>query len=164
MVSVEHIDAQKPEDQQAPSSVVEQQVSTGVDTKRPWLKPLMRGVAIVLSLGGGFVIAWTLASSPSIANDFGWWALLVVLILEAVSALLCQSWWAILYIPLAFAAGEVLMWFLIPLVIAPNPLAHLALDDGPLGVALWAILGSLAAICGASAGAAIGVSNDKARK
>ena len=164
MVSPEHIDAQKPEDQQAPSSAVEQQVSAGVETKRRWLKPLMRGVAIVLSLGGGFAIAWPLASSPSVANDFGWLALLVVLILEAVCALLCQSWWAILYVPLAFAAGEVLMWYLVPLVISPNPLAHLALDDGPFGVALWAILGSLAAICGASAGAAISVSIGKARK
>jgi len=164
MVSPEHIDAQKLEDQQAPSSAVEQQVSAGVATKRPWLKPLMRGAAIVLSLGGGFAIAWTLATAPSVANDFGVLALLVVLILEAVSALLCQSWWAILYVPLAFAAGELLMWYLIPLVISPNPLAILAIDDGPLGVALWAIFGSLAAICGASAGAAIGVSIDKARK
>ena len=164
MVPLEHDGAQKPEDQQAPSPAVEQQVTAGVATKRPWLKPLMRGAAIVLSLGGGFAIAWPLATSPSVANDYGWWALLTVLILEAVCALLYQSWWAILYVPLAFAAGEVLMWFLIPLVIAPNPLAHLAADDGPLGVALWAILSSLAAICGASAGAAIGVSNDKARK
>jgi hypothetical protein len=164
MVSPEHIDAPKPEDQQAPSSAVEQQVWAGVETKRLWLKPLMRGAAIVLSLGGSFAIAWALATTPSVANDYGGLVLLGVLILEAVCALLCRSWWAILYVPLAFAAGELLMWYLIPLVISPNPLAHLATDDGPFGVALYAIFGSLAAIFGAWIGAAISVSISKARK
>jgi hypothetical protein len=161
MVSPEHVDAQKPEDQQALSPAVEQLVAAGVETKRPWLKPLMRGAAIVLSLGGSFAIAWTLATTPWVANDYGGLVLLGVLILEAVSALLCRSWWAILYVPLAFAAGELLTFYLIPLVISPNPLA---IDDAPLGVAMYAILGTLAAIFGASAGAGIGVSIGKARQ
>jgi hypothetical protein len=58
MVSPEHIDNHKPENQQAPSPAVEQQVAAVVEKKRLWLKPLMRGAAMVLSLVGSFAIVW----------------------------------------------------------------------------------------------------------
>ena len=113
MVSPEHINEQKPEDQQAPSPAVEQQVPAVVKKKRPWLKPLMRVASIVLSLVGSFVIVW--ATFIFLPGDYGNWALLEGLLLGAVGAVLFWSWWAILVIPIAFSLGEFLAFYLISL-------------------------------------------------
>ena len=141
MVSPEHIDNQKSEDQQAPSPAVEQQLAAGGEKKRPWLKPLMRGAAIVLSLVGSFAIVWFL---PSLG--LGGLAVPEGLLLGLVSAFLFRSWWAILVIPIAFIAGELLAIYLTPLVFSPNPYE---IDDTGLGVFLWAIIGPITAIIGA---------------
>lgn len=155
MVSPEHINEQKPEDQQAPSPTVEQQVPAVVKKKRPWLKPLMRVASMVLSLGGSFVIVW--ATFIFLPGDYGNWAPLEGLLLGAVGAVLFWSWWAILVIPIAFSLGEILAFYLISLVISPNPLG---MDDAPFGVFLWALAGPITA----TFGALIGTSIVKARK
>ena len=138
MVSPEHIDNQKSENQQVPSTAVEQQVPKVIEKKRPWLKPLMREAAMVLSLVGSFAIVW--ATFILLPGDYGNWALLEGLLLGAVSAVLFRSWWATLDIPIAFSCGEFLAFYLISLVISPNPLE---MDDAPFGVFLWGSLGLL---------------------
>lgn len=144
MVSPEQINDQKPEDEQAPSPAQEKQVPKAVENKRSWLKPLMRVAAIVLSLGGSFAIVW--ATFIFLPGDYGNWALLEGLLLGTVSAVLFRSWWAILVIPVAFSLGEFLAFYLIPLVISPNPLE---IDDAPFGVFLWALGGPISATIGA---------------
>ena len=51
-----------------------------------------------------------------------------------------------MFIPIAFTAGTFLAFYLISLVISPNPLA---MDDAPLGVFLWEIIGPITAAIGA---------------
>jgi hypothetical protein len=46
----EHIDHQNPEDQQVPSPAEEKQISKVGEKKRSWMKPLLRSVALGLSL------------------------------------------------------------------------------------------------------------------
>ncbi len=165
MVSPEHIDEQKPEDQQALSPAVEQQVPAVVEKKRPWLKPLMRVAGIVLPLVCNFAVVWVIfvisaQSQPidSQSQQTDWSFLpqfllpLGVLLLGAVSALLFRSWWAILVVPIAFALGGLLAFYLIPLVISPNPLE---IGDVGLGVFLWAIIGPICALFGALIGSTI---------
>jgi hypothetical protein len=131
MVSTEHIDDQK-------------------SGKRPWLKPLMRVTAIVLSLVCSFAGVWATFVFQQV--DIMNWAILEMLFLGAVSAVLFRSWWAVLFIPIAFAVGGVLAFFLISLVISPNPLA---MDDAPFGVFLWAAIGPILTALGAIFGTAI---------
>jgi hypothetical protein len=138
MVSPEHINEQKPEDQQTP---------TVVENKRAWLKPLMRVAAIVMSLVGSFAgfLAFFSFQLQQSGNGEGW-AILGATLLGAVSAVLFRSWWALLVIPLAFSAGAFLAIYLIPLVISPNPLA---IDDVGFGAFLWAVFGPIFAVFGA---------------
>jgi hypothetical protein len=144
MVSPEHVDNHKPEDQQAPTPAVEKQVPAVVEKKRPWLKPLMRVAAIVLSLVGSFALVWAtfifLPGTPaSLALPEG-------LLLGVVCAALFRSWWAILVVPIAFTFGALLAIYLIPLVYSPNPLE---IDDVPFGVFLWVVVGPFSATIGA---------------
>ena len=125
MVSTEHIDNQKTE-------------------KRTWLKPLMRVTAIVLSLVGSFALVWaTFIILPIDAYSL---AIIEGLLLGLVSAFLFRSWWAVLVVPIAFTAGMFLAFYLIPLVISPNPLS---INDAPFGVGLWEIFGPITALIGA---------------
>ena len=95
MVSTEHTDNQKSE-------------------IRPWLKPLMRATAIVLSLVGSFAIVWaTFIILPLDAYSL---AIMEGLLLGLISAFLFRSWWAVLVVPIAFTAGTFLAFYLIPLV------------------------------------------------
>jgi len=153
MVSPEHIDNQKPENEQTPSPAVEQQVQAVGEEKRTWLKPLMRVAAIVLALVGSFAGFWAFFSLqlPQSNNGDGW-ALLGTVLLGAVSTVLFRSWWALLVIPIAFSAGAFLAMYLIPLVISPNPLA---MNDAPFGVILWEIFGPIIAAFGALLGISI---------
>lgn len=150
MVSPEHIDNHKPEDQQAPSPGVEQQVPAVVEKKRTWLKPLMRVAAIVLSLVGSFAGFWAYFSFQlQQSNNGEGWAILGAILLGAVSAVLFQSWWALLVIPIAFSAGAFLAIYLIPLVISPDPLA---IDDVGFGAFVWAVCGPIFAVFGSLLG------------
>ena len=124
--------------------------STVVEEKRPWLKPLMRGAGIVLSLVCSFAGVW--ATFVFQQADIMNWAILEMLLLGAVSAVLFRSWWSVLVIPIAFTVGGVLAFFLISLVISPNPLA---INDAPFGVLLWAVIGPITAAIGAIFGTAI---------
>jgi hypothetical protein len=146
MVSPEHIDNHKPEDQQAPSPGVPHQVPMVVEKKLTWLKLLMRVAALVLSLGGSFAGFWAFFIQPS--NREGW-AILGAILLGTVSAVLYRSWWALLVIPIAFSAGAFLAMYLMPLVISPNPLA---IDDVGFGAFLWAVGGPIFAAFGALLG------------
>jgi len=124
--------------------------STVVEEKRPWLKPLMRGAGIVLALVCSFAGVWATFVFQQV--DIMNWAILEMLLLGAVSAVLFRSWWAVLVIPIAFTVGGVLAFFLISLVISPNPLT---MDDAPFGVLLWAVIGPITAALGALFGTAI---------
>jgi len=147
MVSPEHRDEQKPEDHQAPSRSVEQQVPAVVEKKRPWPKLLMRVAAIVLALVGSFAGFWAFFSFQlQQGNNGEVWAILGAVLLGAVSAVLFRSWWALLVIPIAFSAGAFLAIYLIPLVISPDPLA---IDDVGFGAFLWAVFGPIFAVFGA---------------
>ena len=117
--------------------------STVVEEKRPWLKPLMRVTAIVLSLVVSFALVWvTFIFLPNASGL----AIMGGLLIGLVSAFLFRSWWAVLVVPIAFTAGMFLAFYLIPLVISPNPLA---IDDAPFGVGLWEIIGPITALIGA---------------
>jgi hypothetical protein len=153
MKSPEHIDEQKPEDQQAPSPDVKQQVPTEVEKKRPWLKPLMRVAGIVLPLVANFAGIWVVAvfMAPS-AQGWSILAIFGVLLLGGVSAALFRSWWAVLVVPIAFALGGFLAFYLVPLVISPNPFD---IGDAPFGVFLWEIIGPILALFGALIGTAL---------
>jgi len=160
MVSPEHIDEQKPEVQQAPSPAVEQQVPEVFEKKQTWLKWLMRVAGIVLPLVCNFVGIWvyfvfmTPSQQDALTQQAGgsFLLLLGVVLLGAVSALLFRSWWAILVIPIAFSAGVLLAFYLMPMVISPNPLD---IGDTGFGVFLWAIIGPMIALFGALIGTAI---------
>jgi len=92
--------------------------STVVEEKRPWLKLLMRVTAIVLSLVVSFALFWvTFIFLP----DASGLAIVGGLLIGLVSAFLFRSWWTVLVVPLAFTAGMFLAFYLIPLVISPNP-------------------------------------------
>jgi len=153
MVSPEHVDEQKPEDEQDPSPAEEKQMPTVVENKRPWLKPLMRVAGTILPLVANFAGIWFVAvfMAPS-AQDWSILAIFGVVLLGAVSAALFRSWWAILVVPIAFVLGGFLAFYVIPLVISPNPLA---IGDAPFGVFLWEIIGPILALFGALIGTAI---------
>ena len=162
MVSPEHIDEQKPENKQAPSPAVKQQVPTEVEKKRVWLK---RVAGIVLTLVGSFAIAWAVFVFPFLQTGpdfvtfiFNLTLILGVFLLGVVSAVLFRSWWALLVVPIAFALGEFLAFYLIPLVISPNPFGSV---DMYLEVLVWAP-GPILALFGALIGATIIMRADKA--
>src|SRR5690242_19080912 len=52
MVSPEHVDEQKSENEHVVSPTEEKQVLRVDEEKRPWLNPLMRVISVVLALGG----------------------------------------------------------------------------------------------------------------
>jgi hypothetical protein len=150
MVSPEHIDNQKSENQQAHSPAVEQQVPAGGEKKRTWLKPLMRGVGVVVPLLGGFAI---LSFTISNIDFLGWGLLLVACLLGVAGALLFRSWWAQLVIPLAFALGEFLSWYLAPVVFSPDP--RFFTYEWTFGVGVGALFAAILATIGAFIGTSI---------
>ena len=117
--------------------------ATVVEEKRPWLKPLMRATAIVLSLVGSFALVWV---TFIILPDASGLAIMGGLLIGLVSAFLFRSWWAVLVVPIAFTTGMFLAFYLIPLVISPDPLS---INDVPFGVGLWEIIGPITALIGA---------------
>jgi len=154
MVSPEHIDNQKPENQQVYSSNVEQQLPAGGEKKRTWLKPLMRVGGIVVPLIGGFAIMFLLISNPDLQ-----WLMLVALLLGVVGALLFRSWWAILVVLLAFSLGDFVAWQLAPVVLSPDSLFFT--DDVAFGEFFLAIGGAILAAIGILIGTAIWGKGDR---
>ncbi len=150
MVSPEQIDNQKSENQQASDPAVKQQVPTEGEKKRTWLKPLMRGVGVVVPLLGGFTI---LCLTISNITFLGWGLVLVACLLGVAGAVLFRSWWAQLFVPLAFTLGEFLAWYLAPIVFSPDP--RFLTEDGAFGVGLGAIFAAALATIGAFIGTSI---------
>ena len=138
MVSPEHIDEQKSENQQVP---------TEVEKKRPWLKPLMRVAGIVLSLVGSCAIWIMLVIWP--LNGYVLYLLAVLLFgaVSILSALLFRSWWALLVVLITFALGGLLASYLIPLLNPPV--------SDPFAAFNWLFYGPIVAVIGALIGTAI---------
>ena len=130
MVSPEHTDNQKSDNQQAPSPAVKQQVPTDVEKKRVWL---MRVLGVVVPLIGGIAIMCLNIYFP----DFWALGLLVALLLGAVSALLIRSWWTMLVAPIALALGA---WLIASLPIQIGD-AGFGVFYTPLITAFGALLG-----------------------
>ena len=148
------------EEETSLSPAEEQQEPIVVEEKRPWLKLLIRVAGIALPLVCIFAGMWVyfVFMTPSQQDALMQQAvgsslvLLGMLLLGVVSALLFRSWWAMLVIPIAFLAGVLLVYYLMPLVIAPNPLD---IGDTGFGVLLWAIIGSIITTIGALFGTVI---------
>lgn len=117
--------------------------STVVEEKRPWMKPLMRVLGVVVPLIGGFANMWCLIFYPL---EFQFWALLVAFLLGVVGAVLLRSRRAIFVVPIALTLGELLVVCLVTLLFVPNPIG---VDDVPFGVVGVAVIGFIIAVFGA---------------
>ncbi|HXX79012.1 MAG TPA: hypothetical protein VEI53_10990, partial [Ktedonobacteraceae bacterium] len=126
MISPEDGNKQKFEDKPALSPTEEKQVPSVVKKKRPWIEPLLRGVAIVVSLIMGFacVSLVVFSSLPTIENPpsyrlvfLGTVALLLMVLVGVGCAVLFRSWWATLFVPVAFVLGAYVASYLLPLLI-----------------------------------------------
>jgi hypothetical protein len=165
MISLAQVDELKPEDQQAPDPPEEQQMLIVGEKKRPWLEPLLRGVAIVVSLMCGIASVYLVVSSYAPWLELGFenssadhlaslrtMAFLLVGIVALVCAVLFRSWWAILVIPLALGLGVILTNFLSNLIV-PDLLGY---DDVGFGVGFDTAICIMSAVIGASFGSLIG--------
>jgi hypothetical protein len=113
MVSPEHVDKLKPEDEQTSPPVEGKKDLPIVEETPPWLNPLMRAVGAIVPLIGGFVWLWV----NQWTYDFWRYGLLEVILLlvlallGGVGAAFFRSWWAMLFVPLALILGEFLAFF-----------------------------------------------------
>jgi hypothetical protein len=113
MISQQHNTFRWPEEETSPTPAEKKQVWTVIEKKLPWLKPLMRVVAVVLSIVGGFASIWVFTNNLEI--DSGIWQLaFVVPLIGVFCAFLFQSMWAIVIVPVAFTLGALLANFLAP--------------------------------------------------
>ncbi len=148
MVSPEHVNKQKPENEQAPDPPEEQQVVPVGEKHRLWLEPLLRGIAIVVSLLGGIAAVslvvfsfkpWLELGFENAAADqlayLRTLAILLVFLVGVGSAVLFRSWWAILVVPLALSLGAILTYYLSQQI--AYELLHY--DDVIFGVAFFSI-------------------------
>lgn len=166
MVSPEHIDEQKPEDQQPPDPPEEQQMLPMSEKKWPWIEPLLRGIAIVLSVIGGVAAVYLVVYSYQPWLELGYEnaaadqlaylrlvAFLLVCIVAFVSAVLFRSWWALLFVPSAIGF-VVLGASYLSNQIVPDLLGY---DDVALGVFFNSTSCIPSAVIGAFLGSPIGV-------
>lgn len=165
MIPPEQVDKLKPDDKRAPDPPKEKEQLTVGEKKRPWLEPLLRGVAIAVSLGCGIAsvylvissyVPWlTLGYENSSADHLGYlrmMAFLLVGLVALICAVLFGSWWAVLAIPLALGLGVVLTNFLSNLIV-PDLLEY---DDVGFGVGINTAICIVSAVIGASLGSLIG--------
>jgi len=165
MVSPEQFDELKPEDKQTPDPPNDKQKLTAGEKKHPWIEPLVRGVAIIVSLLCGIVSVYLVVSSYIPWLELGYenssadhlayirtMAFLLVALVALVCAVLFQSWWAILVIPLALGLGVILANFLSNLIV-PNLLGY---DDVGFGVGFDTAFCIISAVIGAFFGCLIG--------
>jgi hypothetical protein len=164
MVSPEHVDEQKPEDQQPLDPAEEKQVLSVGEKKRTWLEPLLRVIAIVVSVIGGFAAMYLMVLSyrpwlelgiENSSYDQLWYlrylALLLVGLVALGGAVLFRSWWAILFVPLAIGLGVVLALYLSNQIV-PELVSY---DDVSFDIAINLILTALSALIGACIGTSI---------
>ena len=120
MVSPKHVNDQKTENEQASDPPEEQQVVLVGEKQKPWLEPLLRGIAIVVSLMSGIAAVslvvlsyrpWLeLGYQNSSADQLAYLrtvAMLLVFLVGVGAAVLFRSWWATLVVPLALCIGAV---------------------------------------------------------
>jgi hypothetical protein len=113
LVSPEHVNKLKPEDEQTSSPAEGKKELPIVEETSPWLNPLMRAIGTIVPLIGGFVWLWV----NQWTYDFWRYGLLelilllVVAVLGGVGAVFFRSWWAMLFVPLALVLGELLAFF-----------------------------------------------------
>ena len=163
---VEQVDELKPEDKQALDPAEEKPKLTAGEKKHPWLEPLLRGVAIVVSLLCGIASVYLVVSSYMPWLELGYenssadhlaylrtMAFLLVALVALVCAVLFRSWWAILVIPLALGLGVVLTNVLSNLIV-PNLLGY---DDVGFGVGFDTAFCIMSAVIGATLGSALGM-------
>ena len=120
MISPEHIDEQKSEDKPVLSPVEEKQVFQVSENEQPSMEPLLRGVAIGVSLINGGVLYSNVLSQGNSSDIQAYLPILLMGLVVVGSAVLFRSWWAILAVPLGCALGTVLASFLITQSIEPN--------------------------------------------
>jgi len=150
MISPEHVDEQKPENEQVLSSTEEKRVLRVDEKQRTWLNPLMRVVSIVLALGGSFAFVYLSSIDPFDYNP--WLIMLVILVYAAFCAVLFRSMWAALIIPIALNLGVLLAELLWVVVLTHSPVEQL------MGIAvLVALYVTLPALLGAIIGGFFGV-------
>jgi hypothetical protein len=113
MISQQHNNFRWPEEETSPTPAEKKQVWTVIEKKLPWLKPLMRVVAVVLSIVGGFALNW-LSNFVNGGFILMFVILFVVPLLGVFCAFLFQSMWAIVIVPVAFTLGALLVNFLAP--------------------------------------------------
>ena len=165
MVSPEHVDEQKPENEQAPSPAEEKQVLSVSEKKRPWLEPLMRILAIVVSLMAGFASVYLVAFSfitwlenpPS--DRLGFLigvAYLLAFLVGVGSAVLFRSWWAALVVAVALGLGAGLTSYLIPTLIPIHDEYYHYLVFGGAGIEMWSYI-PIVVVIGALIGSYLGV-------
>ena len=173
MISPEPVDKLKPEDKLAQDPAEEKQQLTEGGKKRPWLEPLLRGIAIVVSLMCGIASVYLVVSSylpwlelgyeNSSADHLAYLRTMVFLLVGLVAlvcAVLFQSWWAILVIPVALGLGVVLTNILSNLFVSDL----LGYDDVGFGVGFNTAICIVSAIIGASLGSLIGTAWKKRQR
>lgn len=160
MVSPEHVDEQKPEDKQMPSSAEKKQAPIVVEKKRLWNTPLMRVLGVLVSLIGGIAslclaivgFSYPTPQYPTLSG-LVFVAFLLAFIVGVGGAMLFRSWWAILVVPIVLTLGALLAAYLIPILFSPNPYDA---DDVGLGVVYSMIIIPICAIIGALIGSYFG--------
>ncbi len=175
MVSPEHIDEHKPEDKPVLSPVEEKPVLPVSEKKRPWMEPLLRVVAIVVSLMSGIAAVYLVVLSfrpwlelgfeNSAADQLAYLrtlAILLVFLVGVGGAVLIRSWWAILVVPLALSLGAVPTYYLMRYQIAPELLTYDDVGFGVIVFSLFYIPGI--AVFAACIGSAIGMAWKKRRR
>lgn len=173
MISLEQVDELKPVDKQAPDPPEEKPELTAGEKKRPWLEPLLQGVAMGVSLMCGVASVYLVVSSYVPWLELGYenssadhlaslrtMAFLLVGLVALVCAVLFRSWWAILVIPLALGMGVVLTNFLSNLIV-PDLLGY---DDVSFGVGFDTAICIMIAVVGASFGSLIGTAWKKRQR
>ena len=119
MISPEHLDEPKSENEHVSSPTEEKQALPVSEKKRPWLNSLMRVVGVVLALGGSCAsvlilnnLSFDFLDLLDLAKPATWLFLLVILVYAAFCAVLYRSMWATLIIPIALTLGALLAVFL----------------------------------------------------
>ena len=166
MLCTKQVDELKPEDKQTPDPPDEKQNLTVGKKKCPWLEPLLRGVAILVSLIGGIFSVYLVVSSyvpllelgyeNSSADNLAYLRTMVFLLVGCVAlvcAVLFRSWWAVLVVPLALGLGVVLASFVCNFIV-PDLLGY---DGVGLDIGFDTAICIVIAIIGAFSGSPIGV-------
>ena len=116
MVSPEHVDEQKPEDQQAITPVEEKQTGALLEEQQKQTPPRSqrwrkRILCVALPLVGGFLAYGPWLYIPDLFNyrlGVIFLGALVVWLTVFVGALLLRSWWSLLILPVAAYVGALL--------------------------------------------------------